>query len=154
MARKLSYESSGGLGGGGLGGVVPLAIIGGIIGGVGYYLYKNWDYISTLNPFSLESPPIPISTEQAVSVASAAANAAQIQFNNAFVEALQSNDAARAEEIRLEALRQQVIIGLPRDPRTPINCLQPNIIVDNECVNPFTLESTGLLGLGTFLKGL
>ena len=153
MARKISYESSE------VGSILPIAVI----GGISYYIYKNWDSISSLIPSFSGSPKttqevaqiLPASWAGVTEAANAAANAAQIKYNTDYAAAIAANDAAAAEKIRLEALQAQVLIGTPRDARTPINCVQPNYIKDGQCVDPFTEKPVngvaGVEGLGQIL---
>jgi len=139
--------------GSGLGSIVPIAVL----GGIGYYVYKNWDSLIshfTTPPAEVASslPSLPASWSGVTQAANDAANQAQIKYNQDYTAALKSNDTALAEKIRLAALQAQVIIGTPRDERTPINCLQPNFIKDGQCVDPFTLQPvpgvSGVDGLG------
>lgn len=155
MARKVSYESSGFS----LGGLLPIAIV----GGIGYAYWKGYfdniipNIFGTAIPKSVDDvasvlPNLPASWSGVTTAANEAANAAQIKYNQDYVLAVRANDSALAEKIRLAALQAQVVIGNPRDERTPINCLQPNFIKDGQCVDPFTLQPvtgvSGISGLG------
>lgn len=131
-------------------------LIVGAVGAIGYFVYKNYNQTSVVANTVLPTggTQLPASWANVTAAAVDAANAAQIKVNQDYAAAVKANDQAKIAQALKDAANAQVIIGNARDPRTPINCIQPNFIKDGVCVDPFTLKPPtlqGLEGLGAWI---